>query len=504
MNAIDVELFDGIVLPDGTRHSFKKTVSTKVRVDDIKIRNHPAFNRRGQAKQLTAKEFIAKGEFLGCYGGKIIDNDSEEFEWNPYQITPLKKETYDIDGMEIGNILRYINDPRGIGNIEPNVKFYRSRQKFKGYVMVEIYTLRDIEPEEEIFASYGEPYWTGLQNWYKKENPHTCPNCPFRTSNKDSLTNHIRFETMQDKPHECEYCGKTFKQKHVLENHLETHIKSKIYSCETCDHVSETLNKYKAHKTSHLPPQFECFECNKYFSDKGRLETHMRKIHNSVEYANKCHYEECEAQFQSKTNLQMHINEVHLKLRPFICDYEDCKKAFASRRACKEHKKSIHIKEFKFICSYDDCIYKTNRSDNFITHTKRKHTDKRKYECDHIISENPYRICAEIFDRKSDLTKHRKELHEPKIVYQCDYEECGHLFNQKGGLKRHREAYHEKIRNHECGWPGCEFTSYDNNGLDMHIAAKHQKKSIYECDYEDCDRSFPYLSSLIYHKASHK
>jgi hypothetical protein len=59
-----MELFNGIILPDNKRVPFPHPVSPKVTVQAITIRNHPAYNRKGDAKQLTAKTDIAEGSIL--------------------------------------------------------------------------------------------------------------------------------------------------------------------------------------------------------------------------------------------------------------------------------------------------------------------------------------------------------------------------------------------------------------------------------------------------------
>ena len=143
----EVEIFNGIILPDGTPVPFDID-AVHVEVSDIKIKNHPAFRPKG-SKGLVATEFISAGEYIGSYGGitRYFNDDGEEDrnQWNPYQLTPDPNGNYYIDGERTGNVFRYCNDPKGLG--EANAKFYQSDKKIKDYYVCDVYAIKDINPE---------------------------------------------------------------------------------------------------------------------------------------------------------------------------------------------------------------------------------------------------------------------------------------------------------------------------------------------------------------------
>lgn len=150
-----IRLYDGLILPNGTRIPFPSKVSKKVQVVDITPRNHPVYSSYG-SKRLIAKEFIPKHHFIGSHGGQIFfvgDN-----EWNPYQITPKDIEDYYMDTEIGGNEMRYINPANSVNGGKANVKFYRSDDRLRGYYTTDVYAIKNIQPGEEILVSRGAEY----------------------------------------------------------------------------------------------------------------------------------------------------------------------------------------------------------------------------------------------------------------------------------------------------------------------------------------------------------
>ena len=358
---------------------------------------------------MTAIEFIAKKEYIGSYAGRIVltnpeepakpeyaeekssktkkrsrdnkgkeelddddvilydedgeendgggqENDEENSEdedigsWNPYQITPSDKDNYYVDGEEIGNEMRYINDSKGIGTLEPNVGFFQSRRKRRGYLMTEIYAIRDIEAGEEILASYGDGYWKSLNIWYKKKNPYKCPNCDYRTDNKYYLRAHLLREKASYDLYQCDYCDNTFKTKSRLKQHTNIHIHEVIYECDynNCNYETLTRASLVAHKLIHNNKRWKCLECGIFTSSSG--------------------------------DLNYHIRVVHRKEKPFKC--EQCKRDYPTLAILKQHKLAVHDKIRPYVCHYDNCDFKTARKEYLKEHARRKHSKGRSQFCD--------------------------------------------------------------------------------------------------------------------------
>jgi hypothetical protein len=96
------DLFNGIVLTDGTRAAFKTPVSEKVAVQVIIVRNHPAFDMKMKTKQLVATGLIKAYDVIGLYGGHISYDLST---WNSYQLATSPNAKYCIDASTLGESL---------------------------------------------------------------------------------------------------------------------------------------------------------------------------------------------------------------------------------------------------------------------------------------------------------------------------------------------------------------------------------------------------------------
>ncbi len=141
---MSVDLYNGIVRPDGSKLEFVIPL-TGVKVIDLKTVNHPAFQAKG-SKGLVAIEAFSPGDYIGSYGGKICyfqetnEGETDIAMWNPYQLTPDPDGNYYIDGMEVGNELRFCNDPQGTGRA-PNAQFYQSDERVGGFYVCDVYAV---------------------------------------------------------------------------------------------------------------------------------------------------------------------------------------------------------------------------------------------------------------------------------------------------------------------------------------------------------------------------
>ena len=392
-----MELFNGLILPDGNRVKFSKAIDSRLAVADITIRNHPAYNRQGDAKQLVTTAPIPNDTHIGSYGGQICNGGDS---WNPYMITP-KDCDHDIDGNEIGNEMRYINDAKGVGKREPNVGFFLSWKKLRGYHTVEVRTLRDIASGEEILASYGEGYWDGLKIWYEEQNPYICPHCDYRTNEKKVLTSHIWNHNRIREPRECEYCGEEFADTWAYYTHANIHTKDVVYACDQCEYKGPCRSSLYGHQNrKHLKrtwecPQcgiletscfglkihvarehtkeflFHCDECNYGCFQTDQLKNHKISKHGAGELL-KCPYADCDYETPRNWDLKKHVETTHSTGKIFHCSHDDCDFESAHKSSLKIHVKAIHDKTAKRV-QCDQCSYDTVYPGNLQAHKKRKH-----------------------------------------------------------------------------------------------------------------------------------
>lgn len=126
-----------------------------------------------------------------------------------------------------------------------------------------------------------------------------------------------RKSTSRPKGFKCQICDRDFTQKGNLKTHLMTHSGERPYECHTC---------------------------GKNFTQKGNLDTHV-KIHTDTK-DHRCQY--CDRGFTQRGNLKTHIRSVHTKEKPYVCDH--CGKCFSQRGNMVTHFRT-HDKEARFPCN---------------------------------------------------------------------------------------------------------------------------------------------------------
>lgn len=326
---------NGIILPYGKIIDFPNNCSYhKVSVTDISVRNHPAYQRKGDSKQLVANSFIEKYECIGYYGGEIVN--LKKNDWNPYQLTPKDDEPYFIDGEQFGNNMRYINDHKGV-DLTPNVGFFLADFKIEGYYITSIVALRNIEMGEEILASYGDGYWKSLKEWHERKNPYKCDECDYRTFEPGILVQHCKKQHEFMEKVKCEYCVRVFRDKYDLKHHMNGfHTKEKLYECEHCPFTTYVYKTFHSHcEKNHKKRTYKCFYCGNTYKSKHALSQHVDSIH---EKTNNFKCKQCDYATAFRTFLKDHIAVVHSDENPYVCKI--CDKEFTAKMNLQKHNKS--------------------------------------------------------------------------------------------------------------------------------------------------------------------
>lgn len=196
--------------------------------------------------------------------------------------------------------------------------------------------------------------------------------------------------------------------------------------CEICqqetssDHVLQA-HMYKTHNIGELP--FKCTVCDRSFSGRGDLATHMQRVH--IGKTHKCQY--CERTFAVNSDLSLHMR-THTA-NNILCEL--CGKAFRLRSQLKLHVTAIHTKIRAFKCTMcpKDFIKKVDLSDHIKSHLN--------------IRDKICATCGKGFTSCHSLIRHR-QIHAEVKKFACKL--CNSRFSQFVGLNSHMKRTHNIIR----------------------------------------------------------
>ncbi|XP_063927325.1 zinc finger protein 711-like [Zophobas morio] len=176
---------------------------------------------------------------------------------------------------------------------------------------------------------------------------HQCEKCPFHTTHKGTLKNHIiaRHLNAEDiKWYKCEECPFQTKMKgnlklHVIARHLnEEDIK--WYKCKKCPYKgkrSSNLNQHinAAHSDEQYIKWYQCTKCSYRSKHSGHLERHK------ATHTYEC--EQCPFRTKNTSSLHKHVNSQHsdkCEIKWFQCDvcpYKAKRKFHLKRHVSARH-----------------------------------------------------------------------------------------------------------------------------------------------------------------------
>lgn len=298
----------------------------------------------------------------------------------------------------------------------------------------------------------------------KEKMEYYCSVCSKEFPHAYKLERHKLIHT-GEKPYCCSICGRGFNQKGNLKTHHKVHLglkgssdldeeenpiaselseylkslpgESRIRSslrCLDCGTECESHSALQAHHvTSHTEtetagepdavdhspsPLLFCRRCGVQFSEKEKLEEHMKTHTKAKPYS--C--PDCGKKFINESYIQIH-QRIHTGEKPFLCS--DCGRGFHTASSLKLHEMQ-HSGERPYACSI---CGKTFRINSYLTAHYQTHIKDRPFICS---------VCGKGYSRAEELKVHHR-LHTGERPYECG--ECGKSFIYRQGLRQHQRTH---------------------------------------------------------------
>ena len=120
---------------------------------------------------------------------------------------------------------------------------------------------------------------------------------------------------------QCLQCGKCLSSKWALSSHETIHAEERAYKCPHCDKSFSGKHLLRTH-VKHIHEKvkdFTCDICWKSFFTKASLE--VQKLTHSGVKPHACLY--CGYTCTTKGDITRHVKQVHEKVKPHSCDVSD-------------------------------------------------------------------------------------------------------------------------------------------------------------------------------------
>ena len=344
---------------------------------------------------------------------------------------------------------------------------------------------------------------------------HSCSRCSMSFLFRDQLRKHIGRLHLKKNLH-CRYCSKTFNRKDNFDCHSIQQHNGKFTPLrgdyrlvrQSADHMCITCKKrFKSRLVllKHLEfgeyCSFQCDQCTKTFTRKGKLEKHMQICNAVGDVGGTCEF--CSETFEFTIDLERHrkkISGTDGKAK-YVCWY--CNKVNCSFELRDIHQKSDHsgpnvnqelenvnaesrrnrsLLDGVFVC--EKCGRTSSSKEILLDHLASHESKTRTktlvniskpftsdfFECD---------LCHTKFSLYKNFERHKRESidDDENPRHSCDT--CGMMFCTGKLLKAHLKTDHNPF---ECPYCKQNFTTK--------WALKRHQKTRVSCICSDCQKEF--------------
>lgn len=370
--------------------------------------------------------------------------------------------------------------------------------------------------------------------------PLKCSVCDRQFNSHAVLVTHEQTHSAL-KPFQCGQCSRSFRMKHHLDSHSKIHIKKVAIQCSHQETIQ--MNTDETTKAIPIPSQsehlhdatkFECSVCSNICNSQAALMVHENvhtKTHQVLDTF-VCTY--CYRPFSNRHRLDRHLR-VHTGKQPFECkiseatlathqtvhdgikqhECDQCKLKFRNRQCLTRHSK-MHTKKWSqnlteyfrnrstfkpipehliglkifecYLCAADFHFNSTNLK----IHMRTQHADGKLYECDY---------CSKQFLLKKSIIDHFHNVHLHIKKHRCAH--CTKRFDKIHDLRRHQSVHKNQKEQSNENKLKCEFCPRllaNKKTMKIHLKT-HTGIKPYECDY--CERKFLKPGCLKRHQMSH-
>lgn len=244
----------------------------------------------------------------------------------------------------------------------------------------------------------------------KEKQIYKCTECDYQGYRKKRLAEHmgrvhglLANGTQPENPmFTCDECDKTFVFEKDLNRHKKIVHHGQVFVCLICHKNYKSKYVFDRHTVTHeegyIQPKFRCQICEREFTTKFSLSSHIKSEHLGMKKTYSC--PTCGKTFSQIRSYRQHAN-VHAGIRPYTC--EVCGKSFTYDKSLKEHR-YMHDTVRRFQCTV--CQKAFRQQTCLLIHMKT-HKEKK----DHICS-----VCGREFTQKQSLLRHER-IHTGKLSF---------------------------------------------------------------------------------------